>query len=97
METQSRPRRPFASVVQMLLIALLIVSFVCIAQQWSAAIYRFGLILLIVTTFVQIAFGNIAGTANVKQSMKIVGITFAVIAAIFAVGILIAPYLVNMR
>jgi hypothetical protein len=88
--------KPFASVVQMTLIYLLLIGFICITQQWSESIYRFGFILLMLTTFVQIAFGNIASNANFVKSMKTVGVTFLVVILIFGVGIWIAPYLVNM-
>ncbi|OUM97619.1 MAG: hypothetical protein BAA02_08065 [Paenibacillaceae bacterium ZCTH02-B3] len=89
-------RRPFASVVQAVLIMLLVVSFILISQRFSEGLYRFGFVLLIATTFVQIAFGNIPPSAGFGQSMKLLGITFGVIAVIFAVGIWIAPYLVKL-
>jgi hypothetical protein len=91
-----RQSKPFASVVQITLIYMLLIGFLCITQKWSESIYRFGFILLILTTFVQLAFGNIASNANFAKSMKTVGVTFLVVALVFAVGIWIAPYLVNM-
>jgi hypothetical protein len=91
-----KTERPFASVVQTTLILLLLVSFILIVQNFNEWLYRFGFLLLIATTFVQIAFGNIPPSAGFGKSMKMLGITFAVIAVIFAVGIWIAPYLVQM-
>lgn len=92
----SPSKKPFASVVQSALIGLLLVSFLLIVQRFSGTLFRIGFILLIATTFVQIAFGNIQPTAGVGKSLKILAVTFGIIAALFAVGIWIAPFLVKM-
>ncbi|MED4909371.1 hypothetical protein P9761_14355 [Brevibacillus centrosporus] len=88
--------RPFASRVQAILILMLVISFVLITQQISDTAYRVGLGLLIVTTFVQIAFGNIDPRASFGPSMKILGLTLLIIAVIFGAGIAIAPYLIQL-
>ncbi|MED4781181.1 hypothetical protein [Brevibacillus choshinensis] len=88
--------RPFASRVQAILILMLVISFVMITQPSSDTVYRLGLGLLIVTTFVQIAFGNIDPRTSFRQSMKILGLTLVIISVIFGVGITIAPYLIQL-
>jgi len=54
-----RTKRPFASVAQLVLVILLLVSLVMMGQQSSHVVYQVGLIVLIGATFAQIAFGNI--------------------------------------
>jgi hypothetical protein len=88
--------QPFAAIVQGLLVILLIISFAMITQQVYETIYRAGLLLLIASTFVQIAFGNIPPEANFKQSIKLTAIAFAIIVIIFGLGIFLAPHLVNL-
>ena len=94
--TRDVQRRPFASVVQAALVVLLIISFLLITQQTSKALYQVGFALLAASTFTQIVFGNVPPSANFRRSMKILGIGLAIIAAVFSVGILVAPYLVNL-
>lgn len=86
----------FAEVLHGILIALMILSFILITQQGSKAFYQIGFIILMGSTFVQIVFGNVPPNANFKQSMKLLGIGLAIVAAIFILGILIAPHLVNL-
>ena len=93
---QAVPKRPFASIMQAILVALLIISFLLITQQTSKALYQIGFLLLAASTFMQIVFGNVPPSANFKRSMKILGIGLAIIAAVFSVGVLVAPYLVNL-
>ncbi len=86
----------FAEVLHAVLVVLMLLSFILIAQQSSRTIYQIGFVLLIVSTFVQIVFGNVPPTANFKQSMKLLGIGLAIIAAIVVLGIILAPYLANL-
>ncbi|MCL4554465.1 MAG: hypothetical protein M1565_04960 [Actinobacteria bacterium] len=91
-----RGKRPFASTVQAILIVLLVLSFVLIAQQVSMTVYHVGLVLLVVSTLVQIAFGNIPPSANLRRSLNGLGIGLAVISAMFGLGIILVPYLINL-
>lgn len=86
----------FAEVLHALLIILMLLSFILITQQASKALYQIGFIVLAASTFVQIVFGNVPPTANFKQSMKLLGIGLAIVAAIFILGIFLAPHLVNL-
>ncbi len=88
--------RPFAATMQGALVVLMTLSFVMIAQQFSSQVYRLGLLLLVVSTIAQIAFGNIPPTAGFRRSMKLLGITVIIVAIVFGVGIVIAPYLVEL-
>ena len=86
----------FAEVLHAILIILMLLSFVLIAQQASKTLYQIGFIVLIVSTFIQIVFGNVPPTANFKQSMKLLGIGLSIVAAVFILGIILAPHLANL-
>ncbi len=88
--------QPFAAIVQGLLVILLVISFAMITQQFNETIYRIGFLLLIASTFVQIAFGNLPPEANFKQSIKLTAVVFGIIAIVFGLGIFLAPHLVNL-
>ncbi|UCF91634.1 MAG: hypothetical protein JSW39_25735 [Desulfobacterales bacterium] len=89
-------QQPFAAVMQAILVVLLIASFALITQQYSKTLYRIGFILLVASTFVQIVFGNLPPEADFKRSMKLVGLVFGIVIVVFGLGILLAPYLVNL-
>ena len=89
-------KQPFAAIVQGILVILLVISFAMITQQFNETIYRMGFLLLIASTFVQIAFGNLPPEANFKQSIKLTAVVFAIIAIVFGLGIFLAPHLVNL-
>ncbi len=87
---------PFAARFQAILIGVMFVGFVLIAQGASKTLYQIGLPLLVLAAFFQIAFGNIPPRANFVTSMKLLAITWVVIAAVFGLGILLAPYLIDL-
>jgi len=89
-------KQPFAAIVQGLLVILLLVSFAMITQQFNETFYRIGFLLLIASTLVQIVFGNLPPEADFKQSVKFTAVVFIIIAVVFGLGILLAPYLVNL-
>ena len=89
-------KQPFASVMHLALVILLIVSFVLITQQRSRTLYQMGFMLLVASTFVQIVFGNVPPSANFKRSMKFLGVGLTIITAVFALGIIVTPFLVNL-
>ena len=88
-------RRYFASVMQAVMIILLILSLLLIAQQASRRIYQAGIVLLVVSTFLQIGFGNIPSNATFGKSMKLLGIALAIIAMMFVIGIFFAPFFIK--
>jgi hypothetical protein len=88
--------KPFAAVMQAILIGLLLVSLVMIAQQYSQGVYQAGLILLVVTTVIQIGFGNIPADASFGKSMKLLALFLAIIASVFGAGILLVPTLLRL-
>jgi hypothetical protein len=89
-------KQPFASVMHLALVILLLVSFALITQQRSRTLYQIGFMLLVSSTFVQIVFGNVPPSANFKRSMKFLGVGLTIITAVFALGIIVTPCLVNL-
>jgi hypothetical protein len=96
-EATPRPKRglPFAARFQGLLILVMVVGFVLIAQQRDKALYQIGLPLLVVAAFLQIAFGNIPPSAGFVKSIKLLILTWVIVAAVFALGIWLAPDLIE--
>lgn len=92
----STRKQPFASVMHLALVILLLVSFGLITQQRSRTLYQIGFMLLVASTFVQIVFGNVPPSANFKKSMKFLGVGLTIITAVFALGIIVTPFLVNL-
>lgn len=104
-----RKKRTFASVMQTLLVFVMLASFAMITQQLDVfftvgeveidlglLLYQIGLGTLIVSSLLQIAFGNIPPSANFGKSMRILGIAVAIIIAVFGIGILLARPLAEM-
>jgi hypothetical protein len=86
-------KRPFASVVHVVLVILMLAGIVMIGQQFSKAIYQLGLIVLTASTIVQIAFGNIPGNFNFRRSMRFFWPFMGVILIVFVVSFLLTPIL----
>jgi hypothetical protein len=93
---QRLQEKNFAEIVHAILIILILLSFILIIQQESKILYQIGFILLVASTFVQIVFGNVPPTANFKQSMKLLGIGLTIVAAVFVLGVILAPHLANL-
>ena len=95
MEPTSKGRLPFAARFQGLLIALMLIGLVMIAQRQNVTLYRVGLPMLIITAFLQIAFGNIPPRAGFGRSMKLLLLTLAFVGAVFFISVKLAPHLIE--
>ena len=91
-----RGRLAFAARFQAVLIGVMILGMVLIAQSASKTLYQIGLPLMIGAAFLQIAFGNIPPSAGFAKSMKLLALTWAIVAGVFALGIYLAPHLVEL-
>ncbi len=87
---------PFAARFQTILIVVMFVGFVLIAQGFSKTLYQIGLPLLVLAAFLQIAFGNVPPAAGFATSMKLLLLTWVIVAAVFGLGIFLAPYLIEL-
>ena len=95
-EPTARGGLPFAARFQAILIGVLLVGLVLIAQPWTKALYQVGLPLLMLAAFLQIAFGNIPPTAGFAKSLKLLALTWVIVAAVFVLGIRLAPHLIEL-
>jgi len=82
--------------VQGILIAVMCLALLLIAQQRSKDLYQIGLPLLVVAAFLQVAFGNIPPRTGVVRSLLLLLLTWAIIGAVFAVSIVLAPDLIEL-
>lgn len=69
---------------------------ILIAQQANKTLYQLGLPLLVLAAFLQIAFGNISPTAGFWRSLKLLAITWVIVVAVFLLGVLLAPTLIDL-
>jgi hypothetical protein len=86
----------FAGRIQLLLILLLPVCFLMIIQQSDRAIYRWGILFLIVLTLFQIAFGNIPAHFNWKKTLISVVVAALIIGGIVFLSINLVPTLIRI-
>ena len=89
-------RLPFASQLQLTLLVLMIVGFCLIAQTRSMETYQIGLSLLTGAALLQMVVGNIPPEAGWWRTLKLLGIGLGIVAAVFALGILLVPYLARL-
>jgi hypothetical protein len=88
-------KRYFSDVMHDILIVILVLGMILIAQQLSKGVYKVGVIMLAVATFLQIGFGNIPEKTQFGKSMKLLGIALFIIVFVFGLGVLLAPVFVN--
>lgn len=96
MEDQLKKTRPFSEVMLDIILILMLVSMFLIAQQFSEKVYKFGIILLIASTFFQIAYSNMPVGTRFGEAMWRMIMTFGIIFAVFGLGILLAPIFVGI-
>lgn len=82
--------------LQAIIIGIFLVTMVFIIQTQSLVLYRVGLVVLMVTTFFQIAIGNAPLSAGWLRIGKTFGITIGVTVILVGIAILLAPMLVKL-
>ena len=88
--------RPFASIIHLILVFVMLISMLLISQHYNMALYQLGLLVLVGSALVQVAFGNIPPSANFAKSMRMLLIALLVIAVIFILSLLLVPLLVQL-
>jgi O-antigen/teichoic acid export membrane protein len=78
------------------MIVAMLICFVLIGQTASAALYSVGLTAIIIITLCNMAFSNMRPDLNFKDTMIAFVRIMAIVAVVFALGILLAPVLINM-
>lgn len=86
-----KPVRSFPERLETTLIAGMLCGIALIAQRYNLTLYKFGLSVLVVSTLLQIAVGNLRKDASVGASIFFIVKVLAVIAAVFTLGILLVP------
>jgi hypothetical protein len=89
-------RLPFASKLQMVLLVGMVLAFLLIAQNLSADVYHYGLLLLIGSSLLQVVAGNIPPQARLISTLVRLLIGLAIVATVFVGGILLVPYLAQL-
>ena len=92
----SRRPLPFAARFQAILIVVMFAAFLLILQQGNKQLYQFGLPVLVVAAFLQIAFGNIPPTTRFLKSMGLLVMTWAIVAVLIVVAVRITPSLIEL-
>jgi hypothetical protein len=83
----------FVERAEQTLIAAMALGIVLIAQRYQITLYRWGLSILVVSTFLQIAVGNLPQDASAIRSIVTSIVILAGVAAVFAIGIWLVPIL----
>lgn len=87
---------PFAARFQAILIVVMFAAFLLILQQGNKQLYQFGLPVLVVAAFLQIAFGNIPPTTGFVKSMGLLALTWAIIAVLIKLSVELTPSLIQL-
>lgn len=74
----------------------LVLALILVGQPFSQVLYRFGFVLLIIASLVQIAFGNMKDGATCLGGLAAIGIVVLLTGILVAIGIFLAPYLVTL-
>ena len=86
----------FATRAQNWVLGLLVVTLLMVAQPFSIQIYGYGVYLLAIAVFLQIAVSNVAPSAGLRKTITKSIIILAIVAAIFGFSIWVTPMLVAM-
>lgn len=87
---------PFAARLQLTIIWLLGLCLLLLAQSFSYTVYVWGFRALLVLVPLQVAIGNIKPEWGVSRSIKKILLYLAIVAAVFALSIVVTPFLVNL-
>jgi hypothetical protein len=84
--------RTFPERLETALIFGLVAGILLIAQRYNLMLYKAGLAILVVSTLLQIAVGNLRKDASAGRSLFFIAKVLAVVAAVFSLGIVLVPY-----
>lgn len=86
-------RLTFTERAERVLIVAMLLAIGLIAQQASIALYRYGLLLLVGATLLQIAVGNLPKEVSAGRGLVLIGLVLCAVATVFGIGILLTPVL----
>jgi hypothetical protein len=84
--------RTFPERLETMLIVGLVAGILLIAQRYNLMLYKAGLTILVFSTLLQIAVGNLRKDASAGRSLFFIAKVLVVIAAVFSLGIVLVPY-----
>lgn len=84
--------RSFPERLETTLIVGLVVGILLIAQRYNLTLYKIGLCILVLSTLLQIAVGNLRKDASAGRSIGFIAMVLGIVAIVFSVGILLVPY-----
>ena len=76
-----------------IVIVAMLLAIVMIAQKISIDIYRYGLLLLVGATLLQIAVGNVPDGSSAVRAVFVIVLILGIIAALFTLSIFLVPVL----
>ena len=86
-------RTTFPEQAERVLIVGMLSGIAAIMQRYSLDLFKAGLSVLVVSTLLQIAVGNIPKTGGVARSLVRILVILCGVAGIFALGIVLVPLL----
>jgi hypothetical protein len=89
-------RLPFASQLQILLLVGMLLGFVLIGQNFSLEVYKWGLIILMLSAFLQIVVGNIPPETRLVGTLCRLVFGLTIVVAVFLIGIWLVPFLAQL-
>jgi hypothetical protein len=89
-------RLPFASQLQIVLLVGMLLGFVLIGQSLSMEMYKWGLIILMFSAFLQIVVGNIPSETRLVGTLCRLIFGLIIVVAVFWIGIWLVPYLAQL-
>ena len=87
---------PFVERLERGLILVLLTAIALIAQPFDIRLYRTGLLILVAATLLQIAVGNLPKDAPPGRALLRIAAILGVVAAVFALGIALTPFLAQL-
>jgi hypothetical protein len=87
---------PFASQLQIVLLIGMLVGFILIGQSQSLDVYKWGLVILMASAFLQIVVGNIPPQTQFVGTIIRLAVGLVIVVGVFVVGIWLVPYLAQL-
>lgn len=89
-------RATFPERAERVLIGGMVLGIALIMQRVNLTLFKTGLSILVVSTLLQIAVGNVPKQGSVAGSLVRIVVILAVVALIFAIGVWLVPTLSRM-
>lgn len=86
-------RASFPERAERVLIGGMVLGIALIMQRFSIELFKLGLSVLVASTLLQIAVGNIPKQGSVRGSLLRIAVILGVVALIFALGVWLVPTL----